>query len=247
MRDHDYSGASLPGGWTRLILALTLALAVLPSLAAGPPPAQAAGSSTITAAPRLQSTGLQVVQEPGGFILTAGADGRPSCCDAQWRSNPPRTGERITAALSIENTSSQPITVARLLVAARGPGAVQSEWSAPGGDFPAVSNLVLQPGRRYDYQQSRTFAVAGDYFAEPVYQDAQGRWLGFGGDYHFPFDVVAAVPPGPQVQGEEIGNVYAMALDASGNGWAWAAPKPQTFATSFLLRIENGTWRIAAT
>src|SRR5690348_895097 len=181
MRDHHHRGASVPGGGARLILALTLALAVLPALAASAPPAQAAGSTTLTAAPRLQRSGLQIVQEPGGFLLTAGAAGRPSCCDAQWRSDPPRTGERITAALSIENTSSQPITVARLLVAARGPGAVQTEWSAPAVDFPAVANLVLKPGQRYDYQQSRTFATAGDYFAEPVYQDAQGRWLGFGG------------------------------------------------------------------
>ena len=247
MFDHHHKGASTPGGWARRFLALALALAAVPALAPGAAPAQAAGPTTITAAPRLQSSGLHVVQEPGGFILTAGADGRPSWCDAQWRSDPPRTGERITAALSIENTSSQPITVARLLVAARGPGAVQSEWSAPGVDFPAVSNLVLQPGQRYDYKQSRTFTAAGDYFAEPVYQDAQGRWLGFGGDYHFPFDVVSAAVPGTQVQGEEIGSVYAMALDAAGNGWAWASPKPQTFATSFLLRIENGTWRVAAT
>jgi hypothetical protein len=44
----------------------------------------------------------------------------------------------------------------------------------------------------------------------------------------------------------DIGPVEALALDNSGNGWAWAAPKPQTFATSFLLRIENGNWSIAA-
>src|SRR6478609_8941748 len=43
----------------------------------------------------------------------------------------------------------------------------------------------------------------------------------------------------------QIGPVGVLALDGTGNGWAWAAPKPQTFATSFLLRIENGVWRIA--
>ena len=44
----------------------------------------------------------------------------------------------------------------------------------------------------------------------------------------------------------EIGPVQALALDNSGNGWAWAAPKPQEFTFSYLLRIENGSWRVAA-
>ena len=52
---------------------------------------------------------------------------------------------------------------------------------------------------------------------------------------------------GPARQTEpEIGAVWTVALDAAGNGWAWAGPAPQTVATSFLLRIEHGTWRIAA-
>jgi hypothetical protein len=44
----------------------------------------------------------------------------------------------------------------------------------------------------------------------------------------------------------QIGPVVALVLDNTGSGWAWARPTPQTFATSFLLRIENGAWRIAA-
>ena len=43
----------------------------------------------------------------------------------------------------------------------------------------------------------------------------------------------------------EIGPVELVALDAAGNGWAWASSPPQTFASSFLLRIENGAWRVA--
>jgi hypothetical protein len=46
--------------------------------------------------------------------------------------------------------------------------------------------------------------------------------------------------------GPEIGAVWTVALDAAGDGWAWANPAPQTFATTFLLRIESGAWRIAA-
>jgi hypothetical protein len=57
----------------------------------------------------------------------------------------------------------------------------------------------------------------------------------------------AAARPAPAVQAEpEIGPVWAVALDASGDGWAWAAPAPQTFATSFLIRVEQGAWRVAA-
>ncbi len=43
----------------------------------------------------------------------------------------------------------------------------------------------------------------------------------------------------------EFGPVTAMALDASGNGWAWGMSPPQTFFNGFLLRIENGQWRVA--
>ncbi|HKP52254.1 MAG TPA: hypothetical protein VJ183_06335 [Chloroflexia bacterium] len=43
----------------------------------------------------------------------------------------------------------------------------------------------------------------------------------------------------------EIGFVEVIALDGAGNGWAWAGPPPQIFEKNFLLRIENGSWRIA--
>lgn len=44
----------------------------------------------------------------------------------------------------------------------------------------------------------------------------------------------------------EIGAVDPIALDSAGNGWAWANPAPQKPGTSFLLRIENGSWRVFA-
>jgi hypothetical protein len=44
----------------------------------------------------------------------------------------------------------------------------------------------------------------------------------------------------------DIGAIWTTALDSAGNGWAWAGPKPQTFATSFLIRIENGAWTVSA-
>ena len=50
----------------------------------------------------------------------------------------------------------------------------------------------------------------------------------------------------PARQAPRFGALEALALDGSGNGWAWAAPAPQTFATSFLLRLEGGATRVAA-
>jgi hypothetical protein len=43
----------------------------------------------------------------------------------------------------------------------------------------------------------------------------------------------------------EIGPVEALALDAAGNGWAWAGPPPQILLNNYLLRIENGSSRVA--
>ena len=61
--------------------------------------------------------------------------------------------------------------------------------------------------------------------------------------------LLGVIRPGgaaPVAQKIDIGPVGAIALDGSGNGWAWAAPAPQTFATSFLLRLEDGQRSIAA-
>jgi hypothetical protein len=44
----------------------------------------------------------------------------------------------------------------------------------------------------------------------------------------------------------EIGTVETIGLDGAGNGWAYAGPGPQTAAQAFLLRIENGGWRVFA-
>jgi hypothetical protein len=54
---------------------------------------------------------------------------------------------------------------------------------------------------------------------------------------------VAAAPA--RQPGDEIGPVLTLALESSGNGWAWASSAPQRPGTNYLLRIENGRWRIA--
>ncbi len=45
-----------------------------------------------------------------------------------------------------------------------------------------------------------------------------------------------------QIQ-QKIGAVETVALDGSGNGWAWAGAGEEE-GQNFLLRIENGTWRV---
>ena len=44
----------------------------------------------------------------------------------------------------------------------------------------------------------------------------------------------------------DIGPVTTVALDSSGNGWAWATAAPQKPATRYLLRIKDGAWDVAA-
>ncbi len=110
----------------------------------------------------------------------------------------PRVGQAVTATFRLRNETDHTVTIRRLLAGARGPNACALGWDGPHADFPAVENLTLRPGQEYLYRGSRAFRTPGDYFAEPVMQDTQGRW---GGIRPFPrawFNVADAnghVPP----------------------------------------------------
>lgn len=93
---------------------------------------------------------------------------------------PPSPGSAVTvtATFRLRNETGRTVTIRRLRAGARGPGACALGWNSPNVDFPAVENLTLRPGQEYVYRQSRSFSQPGDYFAEPVMQDAQGRWGG---------------------------------------------------------------------
>ena len=65
--------------------------------------------------------------------------------------------------------------------------------------------------------------------------------------------LVLAVAPSAHAQAvfavneaPDIGPVTTIALDSSGNGWAWATAAPQKPATRYLLRIKDGAWNVAA-
>ncbi|MBU4352978.1 MAG: hypothetical protein KJ939_07925 [Nanoarchaeota archaeon] len=92
-----------------------------------------------------------------------------------------RVNDNVTALFQIRNDGGQTTTIAQLTAGARGPGANNKGWNAPVVDFPIIKNIVLQPGQSYDYSQTRSFSMAGDYFAEPV-KDQNG----WGGIYPWP-------------------------------------------------------------
>ncbi len=58
------------------------------------------------------------------------------------------------------------------------PSEAEHGWQAPQEDFPGVEYITLQPGEEHLYVQTRSFALPGDYFAEPVLLDSKGRWGG---------------------------------------------------------------------
>jgi hypothetical protein len=65
-----------------------------------------------------------------------------------------------------------------MVAGTRGPNARLLNWNAPNVDFPAVTNISLQPGWEYEYRQNRTFDLPGDYFVEPAWLDTSDTWQG---------------------------------------------------------------------
>lgn len=87
-------------------------------------------------------------------------------------------GEEVEATFTLQNNSQQTVVIRRLVAAARGLGGPAQGWSAAQADFPAVADIRLAPGQTYTYRQRRTFGRPGDYFAEPAYLNADGKWGG---------------------------------------------------------------------
>ncbi len=101
----------------------------------------------------------------------------------------PDIGESVTASFTLLNVGGQPVTIRRLVAGARGPNARSREWNAPNVDFPAITDLTLQPGEEYAYRQSNSFSQPGDYFAEPAMLDNNGNWTGIAPYSRVWFDV----------------------------------------------------------
>ncbi len=90
----------------------------------------------------------------------------------------PAAGQPVTVTVHLQNQSSKVIHLLKMETAVRGPQARALGWQAPQEDFPGVEYITLQPGEEYIYTQTRSFALPGDYFAEPVRLDEKGRWGG---------------------------------------------------------------------
>jgi len=90
----------------------------------------------------------------------------------------PGVGQPVTVTVHLQNQSNESLHLLKFEIAVRGPGARALGWSAPQEDFPGVEFITLQPGETYSYVRTRSFALPGDYFAEPVRLDSKGRWGG---------------------------------------------------------------------
>ena len=73
----------------------------------------------------------------------------------------PTAGQQFMASYTVTNTGGQPLTVPVLFVGARDP-------SGANVDFGYVSNVTLQPGQPYAFQQPHTFDNTGTYSAWPA-------------------------------------------------------------------------------
>lgn len=89
----------------------------------------------------------------------------------------------VRVAFQVLNNGAGPITLRALTIGVRGPGVTCRDkntvrWSAPDVPFPAVTNLTLQPGEKYEYRGIRAIYLPGTYFFEPVMQNTAGDWGG---------------------------------------------------------------------
>lgn len=97
----------------------------------------------------------------------------------------PETRDDVTATFRVRNVGGQALHLDQLTAGGR----QGSDWDGAWADFPSVENITLQPNGEYTYRQTRSFDVAGGYFAEPVVRI--GTWGGIGGTNRVTFNVRA--------------------------------------------------------
>lgn len=102
----------------------------------------------------------------------------------------PVVGRNVTATFTIQNYTTQTMTIPHLGLLARGPNC--SSWECTDGwaDFPVVHNITLAPGQTYTYEQTRLFYEPGpDYFADIIIGDHNTWWYSFPGNVRKYFEV----------------------------------------------------------
>jgi hypothetical protein len=125
----------------------------------------------------------------------------------------PTPGQSVTASFKVKNVGGMAMTLQNLSAGAR----LGADWNGTNVDFPAATNITLQPNQEISYQQSRSFDAGGSYFAEPVVQ-INGQWGGIplsnGGFSRVNFSIaVPGLPPVPAPPAAPAAPPVAPAVD----------------------------------
>jgi hypothetical protein len=93
----------------------------------------------------------------------------------------PARNEPVTATFQLANAGATPVTLARLVVGARGPDCVPATLDCTKRpDHALIENLTLAPGEVYAYQDTRTYTENGRYFVGVFFISELGEWESIG-------------------------------------------------------------------
>jgi hypothetical protein len=93
----------------------------------------------------------------------------------------PAKNQQVPAQFEIANAGTEPITLGRLVVGARGPDCVPATWDCTRRpDYSFVNDLTLAPGESYEYSATRSFTENGRYWVQVSFIDEAGEWQQIG-------------------------------------------------------------------
>ncbi|MGQ9555968.1 MAG: peptidoglycan DD-metalloendopeptidase family protein [Anaerolineae bacterium] len=102
-------------------------------------------------------------------------------------STSPAVGESVRARFRVKNVGMRALVIEQLTAGGRR----GVDWNGDWADFPHVTNVRLEPGQEYTYDQQRSFTTPGGYFAEPVAK-INGNWGGISGANRITYTVSEA-------------------------------------------------------
>lgn len=105
----------------------------------------------------------------------------------------PDVGQVVSAEFTIRNHSQNTVTFNQIGVAARGPNCYNLSCGNA-TDFPIHGYITLQPGQTFTYSNQRSFARAGDHFAQLAFQAPNGNWYSLDSARNFTVQSAAAQP-----------------------------------------------------
>ncbi len=131
----------------------------------------------------------------------------------------PVVGEIVTVTFAIRNDAAQTVTIRRLAATVQGPDC--QDWSCGRPqDFRWVSNIVLEPGEQYVYEEHRPFLASGqNYFGQIIYGLGESDWhpvgerLLFGVQPGLTLTTDLTLSPGAPMVGESVTATYQVRND----------------------------------